>query len=527
MLAGKIGYFRASLDPAAAAYIAAVEAADGQALEPAVRTAINNFVVGCKADGIWSAIKASCILCGSRTLSGALVPLVGTAPTNFNFVAADYNRKTGLVGNGTTKYLDTNRTGNADPQDSTHMAFYFGSARGTGAYMGAGATANGTTQISSGTGSNVDFRCRSGTAASISSASTVGFVGISRAESASFATRIVGASATQSIASQTPLAVNHLLLARNNSSGVAGFFSNSRISYYSIGEGLTLASLDSRVTALYNAIGAAIVPQVSNADAQSWINRVYDNGGTVSTSTANAVNTFCNSIDSAGIRDRFYRLNLFCGTDLSACLVPLYRGQSLGGTQFGNATDTNNNFVSGDYAETGSTGGLNSNSGVKTLNTGVNPVTVGISFNNTHMSAYLPVAASGIAVGRDSTNSRAWHIYPSFNAGNGFYRSGGTANSGIESVAYSDKTGHILATRTSSSSAAFYRKGVSVGTNNAISNVDAFASNAPGDTLIFGTNFVFNGRLASYSLGVGMTASDAAAFNSAMQAFQAALSRNA
>ena len=265
----------------------------------------------------------------------------------------------------------------------------------------------------------------------------------------------------------------------------------------------------------------------AHPEAASWRTRVIANGGTVSASTFAAVETFCRAIDTAGIRSRFFRLNLFAGTGLASALVPLYRGQSLGGTQFGNATDTNNNFVSGDYAETGSTGGLNSNSGAKTLNTGVNPVTVGISFNNTHMSAYLPVAASGMAVGRDSINSRAWHIYPSFNAGNGFYRSGGTANSGIESVAYSDKTGHILATRTSSSSAAFYRKGVSVGTNNAISNVDAFASNAPGDTLIFGTNFVFNGRLASYSLGVGMTASDAAAFNSAMQAFQAALSRNA
>jgi hypothetical protein len=75
----------AALDSDAAAYIAAVEAADGQSLEVDVKTAINNFIVGCKADGIWTALKASCILSGARTLSGALVPLVGTAPTNFNF----------------------------------------------------------------------------------------------------------------------------------------------------------------------------------------------------------------------------------------------------------------------------------------------------------------------------------------------------------------------------------------------------------------------------------------------------------
>jgi hypothetical protein len=40
-------------DADAVAYIAAVEAADGQALETATRMAINSFVKGCKADGIW------------------------------------------------------------------------------------------------------------------------------------------------------------------------------------------------------------------------------------------------------------------------------------------------------------------------------------------------------------------------------------------------------------------------------------------------------------------------------------------
>jgi hypothetical protein len=73
--------FGVAYDADAQAYITAVETADGQALETGVRDAINAFVVGCKADGIWNAIKASCILAGARTLTGALVPLVGTAPT--------------------------------------------------------------------------------------------------------------------------------------------------------------------------------------------------------------------------------------------------------------------------------------------------------------------------------------------------------------------------------------------------------------------------------------------------------------
>lgn len=73
---------------------------------------------------------------------------------------------------------------------------------------------------------------------------------------------------------------------------------------------------------------AALSPIVSNADAQDWINRVYMQGGSVSRATADIVNTFCNSIDAAGLRDRFYRLNLFCGNSdgaVAAARVPLYR----------------------------------------------------------------------------------------------------------------------------------------------------------------------------------------------------------
>jgi len=94
-------------------------------------------------------------------------------------------------------------------------------------------------------------------------------------------------------------------------------------------------------------------------EAADWANRVRANSGSVSGTTLNAVSKFCASISSAGIRDRFYRLNLFCGTGLAACLMPLYRGPSLGGTQYGGTTDTNNGpFVSGDYTETGTSGGL-------------------------------------------------------------------------------------------------------------------------------------------------------------------------
>lgn len=102
-------------DPDALDYIAQVETADGQPLEPEVKLAVNRFVRQCKRDaspvaGIsnWEAIKACCLMAGPRTLAGALVPLRGPAPTNFNFVAGDYNATLGLTGNSSNKVLNTN-----------------------------------------------------------------------------------------------------------------------------------------------------------------------------------------------------------------------------------------------------------------------------------------------------------------------------------------------------------------------------------------------------------------------------------
>jgi len=116
-------------------------------------------------------------------------------------------------------------------------------------------------------------------------------------------------------------------------------------------------------------------------EANAWRSAVVANGGSVSASTMRAVSKFCADIDKAGIRDRFYRLNLFCGNDLNAVLVPLYRGPSRTGTQLGNATDINQGtFVGSDYVENS---GLKGNGSSKYLETGVAMTFLGT--NQLHM----------------------------------------------------------------------------------------------------------------------------------------------
>jgi hypothetical protein len=235
----------------AAVYVAAVEAADGQSLETATRVAIHSFVKGCKADGIWPAIKASCILAGARTLTGALVPLVGTAPTNFNFVSGDYNRKTGLVGNGSTKYLNSNRDNNADPQNNNHNALYLTALPTIGVgLMGAG-TGGGVGDNNILVGST---RSRNGAAINYSSSLVSGFAGHSRSNSAGYVNRANGVSLSITQASEIPFNTNVLIFAR----GPSLTYSNPRLTFYSIGESLNLALLDTRVTDLINAFAAAI-----------------------------------------------------------------------------------------------------------------------------------------------------------------------------------------------------------------------------------------------------------------------------
>ena len=247
------------MDRDALAYIRNVEAADGGYLELGVKRAIDTFVRGCKYDGIWDSIKASCILCGARTLAGALVPLAGTAPTNNNFVDADYNRETGLKGNGSTKYLNSGRAGTADDQNDRHRALYVTTTPSSAskAYMGHSNGASAFDDIyHAGVGSYIRPCTAAGAANGVSA---TGFIGYSRASGTAYDWIIFASASTgATAASVAPQSSNALVFASNETAGAVRH-SDSRLAFYSIGESISdLASLDSRVTALVTAIGAAL-----------------------------------------------------------------------------------------------------------------------------------------------------------------------------------------------------------------------------------------------------------------------------
>lgn len=177
-------------------------------------------------------------------------------------------------------------------------------------------------------------------------------------------------------------------------------------------------------------------------EAAAWRSAVVANGGTVSASTMKAVSTFCADIDKAGIRGRFWRLNLFAGdsdASLNAVRTPLYRGPSRTGTQYGGTTDTNLNFVQGDYAETGASGGLKGNGSTKSLNTEF--ATNNLSEGNRHISAYEILKATTTfdkAIGSDGAVGGPNSFYlATWTPASTYSFAFGNAGSTIQSVNYS------------------------------------------------------------------------------------------
>jgi hypothetical protein len=250
-------------DPDALSYLAAVEAADGQSLETSVKTAINNFILGCKADAIWNPIVGCCIMAGARTVAGSLVPLKGNSPTNNNFVSGDYSRTLGLVGDASTKYISTNynNTDAAFPQDNTHISCYVTQAptlSGSKMFIGQAIATGGRLWMQCNSSGNLNIKNRSAPTGGVTITGegiTTGFKGHSRDPISGFTTIRSSQTDTQSSLSSTTL-VSGAIAVFNN--GASANYNDARMSFYSIGTNINLTLLDSRLTTLMSAISAAL-----------------------------------------------------------------------------------------------------------------------------------------------------------------------------------------------------------------------------------------------------------------------------
>lgn len=187
-------------------------------------------------------------------------------PQPVNFVSGDYSRSLGLQGDGSTKYIDTNRANDADGQDDRHLAVYMTGESVAGRvlagstdrsaptsniiYCSGGGNMNVSSQASGYLGISADFGSASG--------NTPAFLGASRNGSTGFSARGMSQSQTVAAVSQATYALNEYVFARNDTDGSLEH-TDARLSFYSIGSAVSdLALLDARVSALMSQIAAAL-----------------------------------------------------------------------------------------------------------------------------------------------------------------------------------------------------------------------------------------------------------------------------
>ncbi len=127
--------------------------------------------------------------------------------------------------------------------------------------------------------------------------------------------------------------------------------------------------------------GGDLSVNFNNNEIQNWVSRVTAAGGTISNGTLTAANKWLTSIKNAGIRHKILRANLFCGSNVAACMIPIINDQGYSSDSY-----AGNQFSSSDYNETT---GLKATGGSKRISTGVIPSTCGMTTTSNHMMVWV------------------------------------------------------------------------------------------------------------------------------------------
>jgi hypothetical protein len=247
---------------------------DATTLEEAVKQTVNRFIIRCKKDGLWKCFTDCYLFIGPRTLNGVIkIGLYGSNPDEWHiansvstgFVTGDYNRETGIKGDGVTKWIRTERVNNTFITDNHHRAAWVTEV-GTGPIFAGGVNQIGSTYVDWVPGYGgirhgfvTNQKTISGEDALTSSG---GFVGFSRSKTSSYDYIVPGASGTVYQQSQTPWLepVEILGASIDQTSNYQVVARGShRIGFYSHGSALDLARLKQRVSQLITEMQAAII----------------------------------------------------------------------------------------------------------------------------------------------------------------------------------------------------------------------------------------------------------------------------
>lgn len=233
--------------------------------------AINDMVVGLKADGVWTKLTEVYLLSCVTSLSGVLIKLKGTGSlTNVNFVSGDYvaaGSGAGLQGSS-GKYIRSGVIANTLAASNRGLAFYetirtastYDAAIGVD---GPGANTNLWTLTSANAADNQYYLTTDGASGiGVPSGATAGFWSgnSTAAGGADLYKNGVLAVGSSSLATATPQALE-LYVHGINRGGVLADVYTGKSSLHIIKQALTStdeANLSTRVNALMTAIGANV-----------------------------------------------------------------------------------------------------------------------------------------------------------------------------------------------------------------------------------------------------------------------------
>ena len=240
-------------------YLEVVELSEGRTLESSIKGAILRFVNNLISASLWEKIETMVLMCGARTVAGAMIPLKGTYPqsSSVSDLLYDYDRIAGIKPITSGSFFSTNVTGTVLREADNHMAAYVvENVSGTYNYalMGNSPTATGGMAIARSASEN-SFKSRNKNSSTNTTAAPYwtgpSLVGMSRGNSSEYTVRVGNESRTVTAGTVTPSfdASRVINMFYDGGTVASGLFVNSnyRVPIYSFGRDIDLALLEEKI----------------------------------------------------------------------------------------------------------------------------------------------------------------------------------------------------------------------------------------------------------------------------------------
>ncbi|MFY7884564.1 MAG: arabinofuranosidase catalytic domain-containing protein [Dolichospermum sp.] len=276
--------------------------------------------------------------------------------------------------------------------------------------------------------------------------------------------------------------------------------------WYTSSQAANRTGFETNINSFYSVY--PIPPVVSDPDAQAFVNRVYNAGGTLTSTEANAVNTLTIDLKANGIWSLMKAIYPMVGASAAACAQNLVSSSYTG------------TFTNGwTFSSTGAT----PNGTSAFMNTNFLPSSDS-SLNNAHLSYYSRTQITGTnGVDIGSTGGTGLEYYMAYNAFGGTYI--GMHSNFINVTALPTTTKMFISSRLSSSEVKVYYAGslYQTITSNSV-NLNTFNVYL-GVLNAFALLYYSSRQCAFASIGDGLTDTQASNFYTAVQAMQTSLSR--